>query len=125
MDGALDTSDEDESEESDGNMDDDDNDDLDKDDESDIDNEGGAEEEPLNSEDDVTDEDATDLFDTDNVIVCQYDKVCPFKLLNIAHLLMKTFYFLDYTFSQQMEILSQRWYYEYRREGLCFSKIQW
>lgn len=75
MDGALDTSDEDESEESDGNMDDDDNDDLDKDDESDIDNEGGAEEEPLNSEDDVTDEDASDLFDTDNVIVCQYDKV--------------------------------------------------
>ncbi|XP_075146130.1 transcription factor IIA L [Haematobia irritans] len=75
LDGALDTSDEDESEESDGNMDDDDNDDLDKDDESDIDNEGGAEEEPLNSEDDVTDEDATDLFDTDNVIVCQYDKI--------------------------------------------------
>lgn len=36
---------------------------------------GGAEEEPLNSEDDVTDEDAADLFDTDNVIVCQYDKV--------------------------------------------------
>ncbi|GBP16930.1 Transcription initiation factor IIA subunit 1, partial [Eumeta japonica] len=75
MDGALDTSDEDESEESDGNIDDDDNDDLDKDDESDIENEGGAEEEPLNSEDDVTDEDASDLFDTDNVIVCQYDKV--------------------------------------------------
>ncbi|XP_073828160.1 transcription factor IIA L [Musca autumnalis] len=75
MDGALDTSDEDESEESDANIDDDDNDDLDKDDESDLDNEGGAEEEPLNSEDDVTDEDATDLFDTDNVIVCQYDKI--------------------------------------------------
>lgn len=37
--------------------------------------EGGPEEEPLNSEDDVTDEDASDLFDTDNVIVCQYDKI--------------------------------------------------
>jgi transcription initiation factor TFIIA large subunit len=35
----------------------------------------GAEEEPLNSEDDVTDEDAADLFETDNVVVCQYDKV--------------------------------------------------
>lgn len=33
------------------------------------------EEEPLNSEDDVSDEDPTDLFDTDNVVVCQYDKV--------------------------------------------------
>lgn len=32
--------------------------------------------EPLNSEDDVTDDDPTDLFETDNVVVCQYDKVC-------------------------------------------------
>jgi hypothetical protein len=31
--------------------------------------------EPLNSEDDVSDEDPTELFDTDNVVVCQYDKV--------------------------------------------------
>lgn len=31
--------------------------------------------EPLNSEDDVTDDDPADLFDTDNVVVCQYDKV--------------------------------------------------
>jgi len=29
----------------------------------------------LNSEDDVSDEEQTDLFDTDNVVVCQYDKV--------------------------------------------------
>ena len=29
----------------------------------------------MNSEDDVSDEDPTDLFDTDNVVVCQYDKV--------------------------------------------------
>jgi len=41
----------------------------------------GAEEEPLNSEDDVTDEDTDDLFETDNVVVCQYDKVSCFKLL--------------------------------------------
>jgi len=33
------------------------------------------EEEPLNSEDDVSDDDPTDLFDTDNVVVCQYDKI--------------------------------------------------
>lgn len=54
-----------------------DDDDLNKDEDgSDInDIEGGAEEEPLNSEDDVTDEDNADLFETDNVVVCQYDKV--------------------------------------------------
>ena len=74
LDGAQDTSDEG-SEISDADVDPDDDDD-DKDDDEDLDAEtGGAEEEPLNSEDDVTDEDATDLFETDNVIVCQYDKV--------------------------------------------------
>ncbi|KAJ9596152.1 hypothetical protein L9F63_027225, partial [Diploptera punctata] len=31
--------------------------------------------EPLNSGDDVSDEDPSDLFDTDNVVVCQYDKI--------------------------------------------------
>ena len=29
----------------------------------------------MNSDDDVSDEDPSDLFDTDNVVVCQYDKV--------------------------------------------------
>lgn len=66
-----------------------DDDDLNKDDDaSDInDIEGGAEEEPLNSEDDVTDEDNADLFETDNVVVCQYDKVfslTPSSLFNSA-----------------------------------------
>uniref|UniRef100_A0A8C5CYR0 General transcription factor IIA, 1-like n=1 Tax=Gadus morhua TaxID=8049 RepID=A0A8C5CYR0_GADMO len=32
-------------------------------------------EDPLNSGDDVQDQDIPDLFDTDNVIVCQYDKI--------------------------------------------------
>lgn len=31
--------------------------------------------EPLNSEDDVSDEEDQELFDTENVVVCQYDKV--------------------------------------------------
>ncbi|KPM02596.1 transcription initiation factor IIA subunit 1-like protein 1 [Sarcoptes scabiei] len=31
--------------------------------------------EPLNSEDDVSDEDPVELFETDNVVVCQYDKI--------------------------------------------------
>ncbi|CAK9302228.1 unnamed protein product [Gordionus sp. m RMFG-2023] len=32
-------------------------------------------EEPLNSEDDVSEEDPTNLFDTENVIVCQFEKI--------------------------------------------------
>lgn len=34
--------------------------------------------EPLNSGDDVSDEDPSELFETDNVVVCQYDKVCVY-----------------------------------------------
>lgn len=75
LDGTADTSDEEDSEESDGNLDNDDEDDIDRDEDEDVDGEGGAEEEPLNSEDDVTDEDASDLFETENVVVCQYDKI--------------------------------------------------
>ncbi|XP_036403160.1 TFIIA-alpha and beta-like factor [Megalops cyprinoides] len=33
------------------------------------------EEDPLNSGDDVSEQDVPDLFDTDNVVVCQYDKI--------------------------------------------------
>ncbi|XP_015123967.1 transcription initiation factor IIA subunit 1 [Diachasma alloeum] len=69
----VDTSDDDDEDEEDDNDDDDDLDD-DKDAEED-DDAGAREEEPLNSEDDVTDDDPTDLFDTDNVVVCQYDKI--------------------------------------------------
>ncbi|KAK3093832.1 hypothetical protein FSP39_020729 [Pinctada imbricata] len=56
---------------------DDDDDDNENDEErnEDENDEQGEEEEPLNSEDDVSDEDPTDLFDTDNVVVCQYDKI--------------------------------------------------
>ncbi|NWS73224.1 TF2AY factor, partial [Crotophaga sulcirostris] len=34
-----------------------------------------VEEDPLNSGDDVSEQDVADLFDTDNVIVCQFDKI--------------------------------------------------
>ncbi|KAJ4928924.1 hypothetical protein JOQ06_004546 [Pogonophryne albipinna] len=36
---------------------------------------GQVEEEPLNSCDDVSDEEDQELFDTENVVVCQYDKI--------------------------------------------------
>ncbi|KAF5300354.1 hypothetical protein FQR65_LT00974 [Abscondita terminalis] len=73
IDGARDTSDdEDEASEEDEASDDVDDD---KDEDEQEMEEGGPEEEPLNSEDDVTDEDPSDLFDTENVVVCQYDKI--------------------------------------------------
>ncbi|XP_050304267.1 transcription initiation factor IIA subunit 1-like [Anthonomus grandis grandis] len=77
VDGSMDTSDEG-SEGSDDEQDDLDDLDDDKDEEERDEGDGideGGEEEPLNSEDDVSDEDPTDLFDTDNIVVCQYDKI--------------------------------------------------
>lgn len=73
VDGGMDSSDEDDDD------DDDDDDDIDGD-EAEGENEDGegdegAEEEPLNSEDDVSEEDVSDLLDTENVVVCQYDKI--------------------------------------------------
>ncbi|KAL5009391.1 hypothetical protein ScPMuIL_014972 [Solemya velum] len=68
LDGTNDTS------SSEDEFDNDDNDD-DNEDEHDEEDEQGEEEEPLNSGDDVSDEDPSELFDTDNVVVCQYDKI--------------------------------------------------
>uniref|UniRef100_A0A3Q2ZNR1 General transcription factor IIA, 1 n=2 Tax=Kryptolebias marmoratus TaxID=37003 RepID=A0A3Q2ZNR1_KRYMA len=70
VDGAGDTSsDEDEDEEEE--YDEDDDEEKDKDGGED----GQVEEEPLNSGDDVSDDDGGELFDTENVVVCQYDKI--------------------------------------------------
>ncbi|XP_014483770.1 PREDICTED: transcription initiation factor IIA subunit 1 isoform X2 [Dinoponera quadriceps] len=74
LDGAAgDSSDDDDEEEEEDN--DDDDEDLDDKEEEENDEAATREEEPLNSEDDVTDDDPADLFDTDNVVVCQYDKI--------------------------------------------------
>ncbi|KAM9798029.1 transcription initiation factor IIA subunit 1 [Neosynchiropus ocellatus] len=70
VDGAGDTSseeDEDEEEE----YDEDDEEEKDKD----AGEDGQVEEEPLNSGDDVSDDEDQELFDTENVVVCQYDKI--------------------------------------------------
>uniref|UniRef100_A0A3B1IIX5 General transcription factor IIA, 1 n=1 Tax=Astyanax mexicanus TaxID=7994 RepID=A0A3B1IIX5_ASTMX len=71
VDGAGDTSSEEDEEEED-EYDEDEDEDKDKDGAED----GQVEEEPLNSGDDVSDEEDQELFDTENVVVCQYDKVC-------------------------------------------------
>lgn len=75
LDGAADTSDDENSDASDDLDNNEDDDEVDKD-EDENDDMAGAEEEPLNSDDDVSEEEQADLFDTDNVVVCQYDKVC-------------------------------------------------
>lgn len=69
VDGAGDTSSE-EDEDEDEDYDDEEEEDKEKDGE-----DGQVEEEPLNSEDDVSDEEGQELFDTENVVVCQYDKI--------------------------------------------------
>ncbi|XP_064421007.1 transcription initiation factor IIA subunit 1 [Latimeria chalumnae] len=70
VDGAGDTSSE-EDEDEDEDYDDEEEEEKDKDGGED----GQVEEEPLNSEDDVSDEEGQELFDTENVVVCQYDKI--------------------------------------------------
>ncbi|KAM9355333.1 transcription initiation factor IIA subunit 1 isoform 2-T2 [Pholidichthys leucotaenia] len=70
VDGAGDTSSEEEEDEEE---------EYDEEEEEEKDKDGGedgqVEEEPLNSGDDVSDEEDQELFDTENVVVCQYDKI--------------------------------------------------
>ena len=75
LDGPHDTSDEDDDEE-DGKDGDEEHDDADDEKNEEENDSPGEDEEPLNSEDDVSDEEPNELFETDNVVVCQYDKVC-------------------------------------------------
>ena len=73
VDGLVDSSDDDDAgdDEEEGDDDGDDDDELDPDGEE----EEGIGDEPLGSDDDIPDEDASELFEADNVMVCQYDKV--------------------------------------------------
>ena len=76
VDGPGDSSDDDDEEpEDDVDSDEFDDDDKSGDDKENEEDDLGQDEEPLNSEDDVEDEDPTELFETDNVVVCQYDKI--------------------------------------------------
>jgi len=76
VDGPNDSSDDDDDIDNDDDDDDDDDDDGDLDGiDDDDDGEDGADEEPLGSNDDISDEDPSDLFNTANVVVCQWDKI--------------------------------------------------
>ena len=80
VDGPADDSSDDD-DDNDDNNDDDDDDDADDDDDDDDDlgedeeDDAGEDEDPLGSGDDISEEDPADLFDTENVVVCQYDKI--------------------------------------------------
>lgn len=79
VDGPNDSSDSEEELKSNDEIDDDDDDDADDSDD-DIDgdddpDDDGAEDEPLGSGDDISEGDPSDLFNTENVVVCQYDKI--------------------------------------------------
>ncbi|KAF5285456.1 hypothetical protein FQR65_LT02296 [Abscondita terminalis] len=68
VDGSQDSSDDEVSEES-ADIDDD------KDEEEDEIEAGGPEDDPLNSDDDISEEESSEVVDTDNVVVCQFDKI--------------------------------------------------
>lgn len=74
-DGPADTSDSENDADKDDDDDDNDDDDDDDDDIDISDEDDGVEEDPLGSGDDISDEDPAELFDTENVVVCQFDKI--------------------------------------------------
>jgi len=54
-------------------------DELDDDDDDEGNEEGREDPNPLCSDDDVSDDEPAELFDTENVVVCQYDKISRTK----------------------------------------------
>lgn len=47
---------------------------------------------PLNSGDDVSEQEVPDLFDTENVIVCQYDKVNAFASFTYYYFIFNIYF---------------------------------
>lgn len=92
-DGTHSSSDDDDLDDDDDENDNEDDDDFNDDIEEET--QEAAEDEPLNSEDDVSDADGTEeSFETDNVIVCQFDKVCSLRML--IFITNSTFFVTDY-----------------------------
>jgi len=55
---------------------------MDDDDDDDINEEGREDPNPLCSDDDVSDDEPEKLFETENIVLCQYDKVKSNVFLN-------------------------------------------
>lgn len=105
VDGTGDTSsEEDEDEDEEEDYDDEEEEDKEKDGAED----GQVEEEPLNSDDDLSDEEGQEPFDTENVVVCQYDKIHRSKNKWKFHLKdgVMNLNGRDYIFSKALEMQS-------------------
>ena len=122
FDGPADSSDDEDGVEDDEDGDDDDDDDDDDNDPDGDEEDEGVEEEPLGSEDDISDEDASDLFDTENVVVCQYDKITRARNKWKFHLKVRS----SKSFVMILTILFiiLGWNHEPQREGLCLRPSQ-
>ena len=122
VDGPADSSDDEDGVEDDEDGDDDDDDDDDDNDPDGDEEDEGVEEEPLGSEDDISDEDASDLFDTENVVVCQYDKITRARNKWKFHLKVRS----SKSFVMILTILFiiLGWNHEPQREGLCLCPSQ-
>ena len=81
--------------------------------------------EPLNSNDDLSDEDSAEIFDVDNVVVCQFDKVRPTIsgaskcTSHIAMILSR----LDQPQQKQVEVPPERRHHESQGKGLHFLQV--
>ena len=82
----------------------------------------GEDEEPLNSEDDVSDEEPNELFETDNVVVCQYDKVSSGASLSPLTCVAGD---ADHPESQQVEVPPQGRSHESQWEGPRLPESSW
>ena len=122
VDGPADSSDDEDGVEDDEDGDDDDDDDDDDNDPDGDEEDEGVEEEPLGSEDDISDEDASDLFDTENVVVCQYDKITRARNKWKFHLKVRSSKSFDMILTILFIILG--WNHEPQREGLCLRPSQ-
>lgn len=80
-----------------------------------------VDQDPLNSGDDVIEQDIPDLFDTDNVIVCQYDKVRtywsppPPPTAGVGHHLKCN------VFSLQIHRSKNRWKFHLKDGVMCYG----
>lgn len=76
---------------------------------------------PLNSGDDVIEQDIPDLFDTDNVIVCQYDKVRTLCFPADHCLTNASCQCCVYLFILQIHRSKNRWKFHLKDGVMCYG----
>ena len=88
--------------------------------------------EPLNSNDDLSDEEDAEIFDVDNVVVCQFDKVSHhvqnalciqcYESATDNHVSMMLC--LDKPQQEQVEVPPERRHHESQGQGLRLLKVE-